>query len=82
MSKIYSICNAKYSKKGDRVNINLISGKDENVEFACISIPADNSKIKIVKDEKTKKEYLYIKLEIKTEKANKTEKTDKPSLPF
>lgn len=85
MSKIYSIYGAKYSKKGDRVNINLIgNGENESKEFACVSLAKDSSKIKIVKDENGA-EFVYLKINIskdKAEKKDKTDKKEKPSLPF
>lgn len=90
MSKIYSIYGAKYSKKGDRVNINLISGQNDSKEFACVSLPKNSDKIKIVEDLDTKTEYVYLKVKIsknapkedKEEIKNAPKEEIKNALPF
>ena len=45
-SKLYNLCKASLSKKGNYVNLSIIRGADENVEFA-------NIPIKICKDKET-----------------------------
>ena len=82
MSKIYSIYGAKYSKKGDRVNINLISGQNDSKEFACVSLPKNSDKIKIVEDLDTKTEYVYLKIRINKDAPKEESKKEENALPF
>ena len=82
MSKIYSIYGAKYSKKGDRVNINLISGQNDSKEFACVSLPKNSDKIKIVEDLETKTECVYLKVKINKNAPKEDKQEIENSLPF
>lgn len=82
MSKIYSIYGAKYSKKGDRVNINLISGQNDSKEFACVSLPKNSDKIKIVEDLDTKAEYVYLKVKISKNAPKEGKQEIENALPF
>ena len=55
MSKLFSIFGARESKDAKRVNISLVTGKDDNREWASISIAKDGkSKTKVeIKENRT-----------------------------
>lgn len=44
---LYSIYGARLSKSGERVNISLVCGKDDNKKWATISIKLGNSDTKV-----------------------------------
>ena len=41
---LYSIYGARMSKSGERVNISILTGRDEDVSWGTISLPIDGSK--------------------------------------
>lgn len=46
---LYSIYGARHSKDGTRVNVTLVTGKDDNKSYASISIKKDSGKL-VIKD--------------------------------
>ena len=50
---LYSIYGARESKSGERINISILTGRDDNIKWGTISLPKDggrNVKIKKITD--------------------------------
>lgn len=88
MSQLFSIFGARESKDSKRVNISLVTGKDEkNREWATISIAKDGkskTKLEIKENKKTGQRYCVLYVPFLEEKKDKdvTNKIDDNDLPF
>lgn len=87
MSKLFSIFGARESKDAKRVNISLVTGKDDSREWATISIAKDGkskTKLEIKENKKTGQRYCVLYIPFLEEKKDKdvTNKIDDNELPF
>lgn len=88
MSQLFSIFGARDSKDAKRVNISLVTGKDEKSrEWATISIAKDGkskTKLEIKENKKTGQRYCVLYVPFLEEKKDKdvTNKIDDNDLPF
>lgn len=87
MSKLFSIFGARESKDAKRVNISLVTGKDDSREWATISIAKDGkskTKLEIKENKKTGQRYCVLNIPFLEEKKDKdvTNKIDNNDLPF
>lgn len=90
MSKLFSVFGARESKDAKRVNISLVTGKDDSREWATISIAKDGKsktklEIKEIKEnKKTGQRYCVLYIPFLEEKKYKdvTNKIDDNDLPF
>lgn len=46
-TKLFSIYGARMSQSGERVNVSILTGKDEEVEWGCISINLKSKNVKV-----------------------------------
>lgn len=88
MTQLFSIFGARESKDAKRVNISLVTGKDEKSrEWAAISIAKDGkskTKLEIKENKKTGQRYCVLYIPFLEEKKDKdvTNKIDDNDLPF
>lgn len=87
MSKLFSIFGACESKDAKRVNISLVTGKDDSREWSTISIAKDGkgkTKLEIKTNKKTGQRYCVLYIPFLDEKKDEdvTNKIDDNKLPF
>ena len=46
---LYSIYGSRISKSGERLNISILTGKNDNIKWGTISIPIEGGRVKVVK---------------------------------
>ena len=73
-STLYTIYGARYSKSGERINVSLVTGKDDNKSWACTSIKIDNPDGRV--QVKIKDEYAYVKIPLLVEDESKKDTLD------
>lgn len=73
-STLYSVYGARISKSGERVNVSLVKGKNDDKQWACVSVKLDNPDGKV--QAQVKNGFAYIKIPLLVEDEAKKDTLD------
>ena len=73
-STLYSVYGARISKSGERVNVSLVKGNNDDKQWACVSVKLDNPNGKV--QAQVKNGFAYIKIPMLVEDEAKKDTLD------